>query len=97
MTNYEKAISELVFIQNNSKSIIFLKSMTTQQNKQAFINIEYHWSSVRLDFLRPIEPNIKAEIERIYKEEIDAGWNPNYFCGNCFLKAIKELIKHFEL
>ncbi len=66
-------------------------------NKQAFINIEYHWHTVRADFLRSLEPDIKKEIERIYKEEIDAGWNPNYFCGGCFLKAIKQLIKHFEL
>ena len=69
----------------------------SELNKQAFLAIESHWGTARADFIRSLEPSIKIEIERIYRQEIDAGFLPNTFCSGCYLKAVKELIRHFNL
>ena len=75
-----------------------VKQLTqTEQNRQAFLAIESHWGTVRADFIRSLEPSIKVEIERIYRQEIDAGFVPNTFCSGCYWKACKELINHFNL
>lgn len=68
-----------------------------EKNKSAFVQIEYYWHTVRHDQLRELPGDVKSEIERIYKEELDPKWLPNMYCKGCFFKAIKDLIYHFKL
>ena len=66
-------------------------------NKEKFIDLQYHWETVRVGFLKSLEPAVKNEIERIYKEEIDPRWLPNSYCKGCYFTAVQRLIEHFNL
>lgn len=71
--------------------------MTHEENKTAFLAIEYHWHTIRHGFMRSMEGWVKDEIERIYKEEIEPNFLPNKVCGSCYMDAVKVLIKHFKV
>lgn len=71
--------------------------MTTEENKAAFLAIEYHWHTIRHGFMRQMEMPAKNEIERIYKEEIEPNFLPNKVCGSCYMDAVKVLINHFKV
>ena len=66
-------------------------------NKEAFNALEDYWATVRIGYLREIPMPVKKEIERIYREEVDPGFLPNYFCSACFFAACERLIKYFKL
>ena len=61
------------------------------------MSFESEWGIARLDQMRSLSPDAKAQIERIYREEIDPRWLPNKGCGSCYLPAIKRLIELYEL
>ena len=67
------------------------------KNRAKFQSLESHWGTVRIGHLRSLEGDVKAEIERIYKEELDPRWLPNRYCSGCYFKAIQDLILHFIL
>lgn len=66
-------------------------------NRQKFQALEEHWGTVRIGHLKSLDAEIKLEIERIYKEELDPRWMPNRYCSGCYFNAIKDLILHFFL
>ena len=66
-------------------------------NKASFLAIESEWKTVRIGYIRSLSGEAKAEIERIYREELDQKWLPNRYCSGCYFKAIEELIYHFNL
>ena len=66
-------------------------------NRERFQALETQWDTVRVGHLKSLDAEVKIEIERIYKEEIDPKWLPNRYCGGCYFKAVKELIQHFIL
>lgn len=66
-------------------------------NKDIFKELEPHWATVRVGYIRDIPTEVKKEIERIYKAEIDPTFLPNYFCNGCFFNAIERLIKYYGL
>lgn len=66
-------------------------------NKQKFASLEQHWATVRIGYIREIPPNVKDEIERIYKEDIEPTWLPNKYCKACYFDAIERLIKFYQL
>ena len=68
-----------------------------EQNKASFIAIENEWKTVRIGYIRNLSGEAKAEIERIYREELDQTWLPNRYCSGCYFKAVEELIYHFNL
>ena len=67
------------------------------KNRAKFIELEQHWSSVRLGYLKSLDAEIKMQIETIYKEELDPKWLPNKYCTGCYFNAVKDLILHFFL
>lgn len=68
-----------------------------EQNKASFVAIENEWKTVRIGYIRNLSGEAKAEIERIYREELDQTWLPNRYCSGCYFKAVEELIYHFNL
>jgi len=67
------------------------------KNRAKFLELEQHWSSVRLGYLKSLDAEIKLQIEHIYREELDQRWLPNRYCSGCYFNAVKELIHHFIL
>lgn len=67
------------------------------KNRAKFLELEPHWSSVRLGYLKSLDGEIKLQIEQIYKAELDPKWMPNRYCSGCYFNAIKDLIYHFIL
>jgi len=67
------------------------------KNRAKFMELEQHWSSVRLGYLKSLDAEIKMQIETIYKEELDPKWLPNKYCTGCYFNAVKDLILHFFL
>lgn len=67
------------------------------KNRAKFLELEPHWSSVRLGYLKSLDAEIKLKIEHIYREELDQRWLPNRYCAGCYFNAIKELMHHFIL
>lgn len=67
------------------------------RNRIAFMQLEKDWVTVRLGYLKSLPGETKAEVERIYREELDQTWLPNRYCSGCYFKAIQELIHHFIL
>jgi len=67
------------------------------KNRAKFLELEQHWSSVRLGYLKSLDAEIKMQIETIYKEELDPKWLPNKYCTGCYFNAVKDLILHFFL
>ena len=68
-----------------------------QINREKFQALEVHWGTVRIGYLKSLDGAIKYEIERIYREELDARWLPNRYCSGCYFKAVQDLINHFYL
>lgn len=66
-------------------------------NRARFQAIESHWGTIRMGYLKSIEGEVKAEIESIYREELDPKWLPNRYCSGCYFNAVKDLIHHFIL
>ena len=93
-------LSEKVMQQDYGRYDVTIKSEMIELvnlNKQAFIALQYHWETVKVGFLKSLEPDVKNEIERIYKEEIDPRWLPNTYCKGCYFTACQRLIEHFKL
>jgi len=67
------------------------------KNRAKFLELEQHWSSVRLGYLKSLDAEIKLQIEHIYREELDQSWLPNRYCSGCYFNAVKDLILHFFL
>jgi len=67
------------------------------KNRAKFLELEQHWSSVRLGYLKSLDAEIKLQIEHIYREELDQRWLPNRYCSGCYFNAVKDLILHFFL
>lgn len=67
------------------------------KNRDRFIELQQHWASVKLGYLKSLDATVKFEIEKIYREELDQRWLPNRYCSGCYFNAIKELIHHFIL
>lgn len=78
-----------------NRPILFIEKDIS--NKQKFAMLEQHWASVRLGYIREIPNDVKNEIERIYKEELEPTWLPNKYCKACYFTAIERLIRFFEL
>ena len=66
-------------------------------NRRKFQELESHWGTVRIGHLKSLDGEVKVEIERIYKEELDPRWLPNRYCSGCYFKAVQDLIQHFFL
>lgn len=66
-------------------------------NKQAFCLLEQWWSTVRIGYIREIPNDVKQEIERIYRAEIDPNFVANHYCKACYFDCIKRLIKFYKL
>jgi hypothetical protein len=65
--------------------------------KQDFINLEVYWGTVKVGFIRELPSEARIQIESIYKDVFKCEWLPNRYCKECYFKAIKELIEHFNL
>ena len=66
-------------------------------NKEKFKILEPWWSTVRIGYIREIPIDVKQEIERIYRAEIDPNFVANYYCKACYFDCIKRLIKFYDL
>jgi len=75
----------------------FVMENKYEKNKATFLAIEYYWHTVRIGYIREITAEVKIEIERIYKEQLDPTWLPNRYCKGCYFKAVQDLIYHFQL
>ena len=66
-------------------------------NRAKFKSLESHWGTVRIGHLKSLDADIRIELERIYREELDPKWLPNRYCSGCYFKAVQDLINHFYL
>jgi hypothetical protein len=73
------------------------RKVTHLTNKDKFKELEPHWATVRLGYLREIPMEVKKEIESIYKSEIDSTFFANYYCKGCFYNIIERLIRFYDL
>lgn len=65
--------------------------------KDRFLALEPHWGTVRIGYIRELEPEVKTELELIYRELYGSQWFPNRFCKACYFDGIKQMIETFGL
>lgn len=60
--------------------------------KQILDNHKEHWYSLRdAGFIKNLNQNTIAELERIYKQEIDSKFFVNKWCNSCVAEMLKRL------
>jgi CRISPR/Cas system-associated exonuclease Cas4 (RecB family) len=66
-------------------------------HRERFIQLENHWATVRVGYIRDMPQAVRDEIEVIYRAEIEPNWIPNKYCKGCYFEAIERLIKFYDI